>query len=66
MLEKYGVQLIGAQVEAIEKAEDRELFKQAMQKIGLSVPLSGYAHSLAEAKRHPGRDRGGERRRLTR
>ena len=60
MLEKYGVELIGAQVEAIEKAEDRELFKQAMQKIGLSVPLSGYAHSLAEAQTHPGRDRGGD------
>jgi carbamoyl-phosphate synthase large subunit len=50
VLEKYGVRLIGAQIAAIEKAEDRELFKKAMQKIGLSVPLSGYAHSLAEAK----------------
>jgi len=50
VLKKYGVQLIGAQIAAIEKAEDRELFKKAMQKIGLSVPLSGYAHSLAEAK----------------
>ncbi|HVR62909.1 MAG TPA: carbamoyl-phosphate synthase large subunit, partial [Polyangia bacterium] len=50
VLAKYGVRLIGAQVEAIEKAEDRELFKQAMQRIGLSVPLSGYAHSLAEAR----------------
>src|ERR1041384_6496753 len=50
VLKKYGVRLIGAQIEAIEKAEDRELFKKAMQKIGLSVPLSGYAHSLAEAK----------------
>ena len=44
------MKLIGAQVEAIEKAEDRELFKQAMQKIGLSVPMSGYAHSLEEAR----------------
>src|ERR1700746_1488861 len=44
VLKKYGVQLIGAQIAAIEKAEDRELFKKAMQKIGLSVPLSGYAH----------------------
>ena len=35
---------------AIEKAEDRELFKQAMQKIGLSVPMSGYARTLAEAR----------------
>jgi carbamoyl-phosphate synthase large subunit len=50
VLDAFGVRLIGAQVEAIEKAEDRELFKQAMQKIGLSVPLSGYAHSLEEAK----------------
>jgi carbamoyl-phosphate synthase large subunit len=50
VLEKHGVRLIGAQVEAIEKAEDRALFKQAMEKIGLSVPLSGYAHSLEEAR----------------
>ena len=50
ILAKYGVRLIGAQVEAIEKAEDRELFKKAMEKIGLSVPLSGYARSLAEAR----------------
>ena len=50
VLEKYGVKLIGAQIEAIEKAEDRDLFKKAMQKIGLSVPLSGYAHSLEEAR----------------
>ncbi len=50
VLQKYGVHLIGAQVEAIEKAEDRELFKKAMEKIGLSVPMSGYAHSLAEAR----------------
>ncbi|HVZ87056.1 MAG TPA: carbamoyl-phosphate synthase large subunit [Polyangia bacterium] len=50
VLDAYGVKLIGAQVEAIEKAEDRELFKQAMEKIGLDVPLSGYAHSLEEAR----------------
>jgi carbamoyl-phosphate synthase large subunit len=50
VLEAYGVRLIGAQVEAIEKAEDRELFKRAMQKIGLSVPRSGYARSLEEAR----------------
>src|SRR4029078_9510538 len=49
VLEKYGVKLIGAQLDAIEKAEDRELFKRAMEKIGLSVPLSGYARSLEEA-----------------
>jgi carbamoyl-phosphate synthase large subunit len=51
VLEKYGVKLIGAQLAAIEKAEDRELFKQAMVNIGLQVPLSGYARSLEEAKR---------------
>jgi carbamoyl-phosphate synthase large subunit len=50
VLAAYGVKLIGAQVEAIEKAEDRELFKRAMEKIGLDVPLSGYAHSLEEAR----------------
>ena len=39
VLDKYGVKLIGAQVKAIEKAEDRDLFKQAMHNIGLKVPL---------------------------
>src|ERR1051326_4947874 len=46
VLEKYGVELIGASAEAIDKAEDRELFRQAMVKIGLDVPrgvtLKGY------------------------
>jgi carbamoyl-phosphate synthase large subunit len=50
VLDAYGVKLIGAQVAAIEKAEDRQLFKQAMQKIGLAVPWSGYAHDMEEAK----------------
>ncbi|MEN9225267.1 MAG: carbamoyl-phosphate synthase large subunit [Thermostichus sp. HHBFW_bins_43] len=50
ILEKYGVELIGAKQEAIEKAEDRDLFKQAMQRIGLAVPQSGLAHTLEEAK----------------
>ncbi len=49
ILENYGVELIGANVEAIKKAEDRELFKEAMLKIGLEVPRSGVAHSLEEA-----------------
>ncbi|RUM91285.1 MAG: carbamoyl phosphate synthase large subunit [Thermovibrio sp.] len=49
ILEKYGVELIGANVEAIKKAEDRELFKEAMLRIGLEVPRSGLAHSLEEA-----------------
>ncbi|MCG5052543.1 MAG: carbamoyl-phosphate synthase large subunit [Myxococcales bacterium] len=50
ILEKYDVKLIGAQLDAIEKAEDRELFKQAMAKIGLAVAKSGYARSLEEAR----------------
>src|SRR5688572_30215320 len=50
VLQKYGVKLIGASVEAIEKAEDRELFKAAMSKIGLESPRSGYAHSIEEAR----------------
>ncbi len=49
ILEKFGVELIGAKIEAIKKAEDRELFKEAMLKIGLDVPRSGLAHSLEEA-----------------
>jgi carbamoyl-phosphate synthase large subunit len=50
VLDKYKVKLIGASVEAIEKAEDRELFKAAMEKIGLEVPRSGYARSIDEAR----------------
>lgn len=50
VLEKYGVELIGAKLEAIEKAEDRLLFKQAMQKIGLKCCPSGIARTLEEAK----------------
>ncbi len=48
-LEKYGVKLIGASAEAIHKAEDREAFKHAMQRIGLRVPTSGTAHTRDEA-----------------
>ena len=40
MLEKYGVELIGAKIDAIKKAEDRLLFKDAMRKIGLATPTS--------------------------
>ncbi len=50
ILEKYGVELIGANAQAIEKAEDRECFKKAMEKIGIDVPRSYLAHSLDEAK----------------
>lgn len=49
VLEKFNVKLIGANREAIDKAEDRELFRQAMRKIGLDVPQSGCAHNLEEA-----------------
>ena len=48
-LEKYKVTLIGASAEAIHKAEDREAFKQAMQRIGLRVPTSGTAHTREDA-----------------
>jgi len=49
ILEKFGVELIGAKLPAIRKAEDRTLFKQAMEKIGLAVPRSGLAHNQQEA-----------------
>jgi len=49
VLDKYGVELIGAKLHAIKKAENRELFKNAMIKIGLQVPTSGIAHSMQEA-----------------
>ncbi len=49
VLEKFGVRMIGASKEAIDKAEDREKFKQAMTRIGLGSARSGVAHSLEEA-----------------
>ncbi len=49
VLEKYGVELIGASREAIDKAEDREKFKVAMAGIGLASPRSALAHSMEEA-----------------
>ena len=49
VLEKYGVEMIGASREAIDKAEDREKFKQAMKSIGLDCPRSMLAHSMEEA-----------------
>ena len=49
VLEKYGVELIGASREAIDKAEDRFLFQKAMSKIGLQTPRSGLAHSIEDA-----------------
>lgn len=50
VLDRYGVELIGAKIEAIKKAEDRDLFKEEMISAGLDVPRSGYARSLEEAK----------------
>src|SRR5216110_1660782 len=51
VLERHGVELIGAKVDAIRRAEDRDLFKETMASIGLDLPRSGYARSLAEAAR---------------
>jgi len=49
VLEKFGVEMIGAKPEAIDKAEDRQKFKEAMTKIGLGSARSGIAHTLDEA-----------------
>ncbi len=49
VLEQFGVEMIGACREAIDKAEDRDLFRKAMQKIGLDTPRSAIAHSMEEA-----------------
>ncbi len=49
VLERFGVQLIGANEQAIRTAENRERFKAAMTEIGLSVPASGFAHDMDEA-----------------
>ena len=48
VLEKYGIELIGAKLEAIKKAEDRDLFKQAMENIGIKTPPSGIGTTLDE------------------
>jgi carbamoyl-phosphate synthase large subunit len=50
-LRRNEVQMIGANLEAIRKAEDRELFREAMSRIGLDLPRSGLAHSVEEARR---------------
>ena len=49
VLKKFNVELIGAGIDAINKAEDRELFKVAMTNIGLDLPRSGYAETLEQA-----------------
>ena len=51
ILERYGVEMIGARIESIKKAEDRDLFKEAMRRIGLDLPRSGYARSMGDAMR---------------
>src|SRR5262249_43472847 len=51
VLERFKCELIGAKLHAIKKAEDRDLFKQAMINIGLEVPRSAIAHSLEDADR---------------
>ena len=50
ILEKYGSKLIGAQVDAIEKAEDRERFKEAMDAVGIDTAQGGFSHSWQEAE----------------
>jgi carbamoyl-phosphate synthase large subunit len=49
-LDRFGVELIGAKIPAIRKAEDRELFKQAIERVGLTLPRSGLARSFEEAR----------------
>ncbi|MCZ6625522.1 MAG: carbamoyl-phosphate synthase large subunit [Deltaproteobacteria bacterium] len=49
ILDRYGVEMIGAKLEAIKMAEDRNLFKEAMGRAGLALPRSGFARSLQEA-----------------
>ncbi len=49
VLDRYGVKLIGANIEAIKKAEDRDLFRKAMENVGIEVPRSEIANSVGEA-----------------
>src|SRR6478672_9122331 len=51
ILERYGVEMIGAKIGSIKKAEDRDLFKRAMRRIGLDLPRSGYARNMRDALR---------------
>ena len=50
VLDKYGVEMIGCDLDAIRKGEDRKLFAEAMERIGLEVARSGYAYSVADAE----------------
>ena len=56
-LEKYGVEMIGANAKAIERGEDRQVFKDLMLSIGLDVPISGTAHTLEECPGRRGKHR---------
>ncbi len=51
VLKRLGIEMLGAKPEAIAKAEDRALFKQAMEKVGLECPRAGVAHSVEEARK---------------
>src|ERR671922_1498670 len=51
ILDRYGVEMIGAKLASIKKAEDRDLFKQAMRRAGLDLPRSGYARTMRDATR---------------
>jgi len=50
VLDRYGVEMIGAKADAIARAEDRKYFKETMQAIGLDLPRSGFAYNLNEAR----------------
>jgi carbamoyl-phosphate synthase large subunit len=52
ILDEYGVEMIGARAEVIEKAESRELFRKAMERIGLKVPASGIARSMQDVRHY--------------
>jgi carbamoyl-phosphate synthase large subunit len=51
ILDRYGVEMIGAKLESIKMAEDRDLFKEAMKRAGLDLPRSGYARNMRDALR---------------
>lgn len=51
VLDKYGVKVIGVNLDAIERGEDREIFKATMQKLGIDTPRSGICHTVEEAEK---------------
>ncbi len=54
ILDKYGVKVIGVNLDAIERGEDREIFKETMQKLGIDTPRSGICHTVEEAEKIAG------------